>query len=303
MRGIDVSEYQDFMTMQDAKASGYEFAILRAGWTGYGSTRSKNKDKQFEAFYKQAKNIRFPVGAYYYSCADTRETGEAEAKFLYENCMKDKQFEFPIYIDVEDAHWQTNNPKGVTDAILGFCDYLSTKGFYAGVYSSTWWFANYIDVKRLDSLTKWVAQWSTNKPQVDFSHFDIWQNSASGRVNGYQWDIDTDFSYTDLTGYIKANGLNGYEKQTPAKKKTVDELAQEVIAGKWGSGQDRFNRLTQAGYDADKVQQRVNEILLGRSYIVQSGDTLTGIAKKFNTTVDEIVKKNDLIKTGQKIRI
>lgn len=47
-------------------------------------------------------------------------------------------------------------------------------------------------------------------------------------------------------------------------KKTIDELAKEVIQGKWGNGEDRYRRLTQAGYNYDEVQKRVNEILLGR---------------------------------------
>lgn len=51
-------------------------------------------------------------------------------------------------------------------------------------------------------------------------------------------------------------------KPQPApSKKSVDELAREVIAGKWGNGSDRRIRLTQAGYDYDTVQKRVNEIL------------------------------------------
>lgn len=44
-------------------------------------------------------------------------------------------------------------------------------------------------------------------------------------------------------------------------KKTVDELAREVIKGKWGTGSDRKKRLTKAGYDYDAVQKRVNELL------------------------------------------
>ena len=44
-------------------------------------------------------------------------------------------------------------------------------------------------------------------------------------------------------------------------KKTVDELAREVIAGKWGNGTDRKNRLTAACYDYSAVQKRVNELL------------------------------------------
>lgn len=46
-------------------------------------------------------------------------------------------------------------------------------------------------------------------------------------------------------------------------KKTVDEIATEVIAGKWGNGVDRKNRLTAAGYDYDAVQKKVNEKLKG----------------------------------------
>ena len=43
--------------------------------------------------------------------------------------------------------------------------------------------------------------------------------------------------------------------------KTVDELAREVLAGKWGNGAVRKQRLTAAGYDYVAVQQRVNELL------------------------------------------
>jgi len=50
---------------------------------------------------------------------------------------------------------------------------------------------------------------------------------------------------------------------TPSKKKTVDELAKEVINGQWGNGDDRKNHLTNAGYDYSAVQKRVNEILNG----------------------------------------
>lgn len=43
--------------------------------------------------------------------------------------------------------------------------------------------------------------------------------------------------------------------------KSIDELAREVIQGKWGNGVDRKNRLTSAGYDYNKIQSRVNELL------------------------------------------
>lgn len=54
-------------------------------------------------------------------------------------------------------------------------------------------------------------------------------------------------------------------KPTPKPSKSIDELANEVIAGKWGNGQERADKLKAAGYDYNKVQNRVNEILGGGS--------------------------------------
>lgn len=45
--------------------------------------------------------------------------------------------------------------------------------------------------------------------------------------------------------------------------KSVEEVAQEVLQGLWGNGEDRFNNLTNAGYNARKVQDKVNAILNG----------------------------------------
>lgn len=50
-------------------------------------------------------------------------------------------------------------------------------------------------------------------------------------------------------------------KKLATNSKTVDELAREVIDGKWGNGSERRQRLTAAGYNYEAVQRRVNEIL------------------------------------------
>lgn len=48
---------------------------------------------------------------------------------------------------------------------------------------------------------------------------------------------------------------------TASTKKDVTTVAKEVIAGKWGSGDDRKKKLTAAGYNYDTVQKKVNELL------------------------------------------
>ena len=65
-------------------------------------------------------------------------------------------------------------------------------------------------------------------------------------------------------GILKTLGI-AYVEETPAKTKTVSELAQEVLQGKWGNGTDRKNRLTSAGYDYNAVQAEVNRLVKGEA--------------------------------------
>lgn len=67
----------------------------------------------------------------------------------------------------------------------------------------------------------------------------------------------------DNAGYnvFDEKGNVVYTGKNTVVKKTVTELAKEVITGKWGNGQDRKNRLTAAGYDYTAVQNKVNELL------------------------------------------
>ena len=69
------------------------------------------------------------------------------------------------------------------------------------------------------------------------------------------------------------------QSEKPAKNrgggKSVDEVAQEVLQGVWGNGEERFNSLTNAGYDAQAVQNRVNSLLSGETttdYDVDNSD-------------------------------
>ena len=58
---------------------------------------------------------------------------------------------------------------------------------------------------------------------------------------------------TEVNRILKGNAT------TPSK--SINEVAKEVINGKWGNGSDRTNRLAAAGYDAKAVQNEVNRIL------------------------------------------
>lgn len=118
-----------------------------------------------------------------------------------------------------------------------------------------------------------------------------------------------------IMSIINSNNLTQYDnvedvENSVDNSKSIEELAKEVIAGKYGNGEERKQKL---GDLYNEVQKRVNEILIGNTqkeeiYIVKKGDCLCNIAKKFNTTVEKIAHDNnitnvDLIYVGQKLII
>lgn len=83
----------------------------------------------------------------------------------------------------------------------------------------------------------------------------------------------SNWTYWGQCQWIDDSATEPVKPVEPAKK-TVDEIAREVIAGKWGNGVDRKNKLTQAGYSYKEVQNRVNEILKGNTTPKKSVDEI-----------------------------
>ena len=103
----------------------------------------------------------------------------------------------------------------------------------------------------------------------------------------------------------------GADTDKAKPQKNLQDLAKEVIDGKWGVGADRQARLQRAGYSYRDVQNEVNRQLRNRPvyYVVKAGDSLGAIAKTYKVSLDSVIKLNPQIKNpniiynGQKIRI
>lgn len=76
--------------------------------------------------------------------------------------------------------------------------------------------------------------------------------------NNGRWGCGSNYSFK---GFIYNPAVKDEPAPAPKPSKSVDELAQEVIAGSWGNQPERQQRLEAAGYDYYAVQARVNEIL------------------------------------------
>lgn len=249
-KGIDISKWNGSIDFNKVKNDGIDFVIIRAG---YGKVDSQ-KDNRFEEYYRKAKAVGLKVGCYFYSYATSVKEAKQEAN-TFLKWIAGKQFEYPVYFDIEDKSQLTLSKDVLTDICLTWCSTVEKAGYYVGIYSNPNWFTNRLDCERLSIYDKWLAHWS-DKAWKGNEFGGLWQYSNEGLINGIKGYVDLDYSYRDYPTIIKKNGLNGF-----AEPKTVDELAREVIAGKWGTAPERKKLLEKAGYNYSLVQKRVNELL------------------------------------------
>lgn len=312
MRGIDISKYQTVTDWAAVKNAGQEFVIVRAG---YGNSVSQ-KDPKFEEHYTGAKGQGLKVGTYWFMYATSIEDAEKEALAFLE-VIKGKSFELPIFADYEGDSRDYAKKKGVNvtpdfvqSVIKKFVDTLKANGYNAGVYLNPDFIKTYQLTGLINEYPLWLA-WYNGKTEYsdkpDYQNLVCWQYTSGGSCSG-----------------ITSNGLDlnhgyfGADIASPetVSLKSIDELAAEVIAGVWGDGGTRQNGLTNAGYDFQAVQNRVNEIKASESsttttqetYTVKSGDTLSGIAAKYGTTYQTLASYNGIadpnkIYSGQQIKI
>lgn len=344
IKGIDVSEFQGQINWDKVKSDGVKFAILRVG---FGMDVTSQDDKYIERNIEECERLNIPYGVYLFSYANTVDKAKSEAEHTL-RLIKGHTLAMGVWYDIEDNKTSGSVSKEtLTNIINTYCNTIKNAGYNVGIYASLNWLNNKIEASVQDKWSVWVAQYYTECQYK--KDYIIWQYSSSGKVDGISGNCDMNYFYGELEGSTATN----------TDKKSVDELAQEVINGKWGDGEDRKRRLEEDGYDYDAVQDRVNEILsknnkksvteiaqevingewgdgderknkleqagydydtvqakvnqlLGtetvKTYTVKSGDTLSAIASKYNTTVDKLVKDNNIVNAnliypGQKIVI
>ena len=261
MKGIDISYHNGNYNLAQAKAEGYDFVIIRAGYTGWGKGLNKAKDVEFENNYRKAKEIGIPVGAYYFTIATNYEKGVEEAKWLYENCLKGKQFEYPIYIDVEDdtgdmKYLRNAGKEKTTDGVIGFCETLENLGYYVGIYGSDIsTFKDMLEIDRLKDYDKWVARYGSKPEYV--KDYQMWQYSSSEIVAGQT----TDTNIVEGMDYpaIITNGFNGFAKkenkpsEKPAAKKEI-ALGDTVIVNGVGTASSTGEGLKTRNYSNQEMK-------------------------------------------------
>ncbi len=240
-RGVDVSVYQhkqnylgeylplNWNAIRDA---GFDFAILKAGSTprtGENGEAEGGMDPVFEKNYADAKAIGMELGVYFYTYATTKEELEADANLLI-SWLEGKQFEYPVYFDLEDPDLTHLDRATLTNFCVTFLSILQENGYYGALYSNDDWLTNRLDGEALKSAFDiWYARypedrrknlnpmsvsesykWDTQKYKT--AELGIWQYTDYGVINGIDGIFfDFNYAFKNYSSIIKKYGYNGYE--------------------------------------------------------------------------------------------
>ncbi len=211
--GIDVSSYQGTIDWAKVKKDGIEFAMLRAGFRGWGTSDDGVngklvQDTKFDENAKNAIKNGIPIGAYFFSQAINEEEAIEEAKFVV-SIIKDYKITYPVVIDVEYSGAPNNTGRADkvskemrTKICKAFADYIKKAGYTPMIYADKNFATNNLDMSKLSGYSFWLAHYTgatqdnpLDKPSNYSGKFKMWQYTSSGKVNGVNGNTDMNIWY------------------------------------------------------------------------------------------------------------
>ena len=196
--GVDVSKYQKNIDWDQIKKAGVSFVIVRIGYRGYGASGALVLDPMFEEHFTNVKNAGLKVGVYFFSQATTEEEAKEEA-FACAYVLNGRKLDYPIFFDTEASGASGGSGRadglGVADrtkCAVAFCEEVKANGYKPGVYASTLWYRNRVDLSSLTKYTIWNAHYGVASSPIDCA---LWQGTCTARLPGYKGDLDVNISY------------------------------------------------------------------------------------------------------------
>lgn len=314
---IDVSYAQGEINWEQVKSAGIAGVIIQCG---YGDNIESQDDKYWKRNADECTRLGIPFGAYLYSYAVSMAQAESEAQHVL-RLIKGYKLSYPVYLDLEEPGTQA----GAVERAKRFGDMIESAGYWCGIYANLNWWNQYLP--GLDRFTKWIAQYNSTCDYTGKDK-DMWQYSSTGRVAGISGNTDMNECYRDFPNEI-CGGLNiqrpgakpdGKPESKPQNGTGTGERTHTVqrgeilsqIAARYGTTHQQLAKINNiANPDLIYPGQilRINgTVSSSKSYTVQNGDTLSGIASKYGTSYQWLAQINgisnpDLIYPGQIIKI
>ena len=319
--GIDVSQWQGNINFEAVSQSGIEVVYIK-------SSEGYSVDPYFETNYKKATDAGLKVGVYHYVTATTVEEAQSEAAFFVSN-LEGKTIDCRLAMDFEYfGNLSRNQINEIGLAFLQTVESLSGKEVV--VYSDT---SNVINIwdETIAQYPLWVAEYGVESPQANGTWLDWvgFQYSDTGIISGIDGSsVDLDY-FTDgiFLSDVSTPVSSVPEEQKPSNPSESSTLVTTYtvqsgdtlseIAARYGTTVNELISLNGISnpnliYPGEvlRIPGRVSESSSSSLtiYKVQSGDTLSEIAARYGTTVNELMSLNgisnpNLIYPGEVLRI
>ena len=319
--GIDVSQWQGNINFEAVSQSGIEVVYIK-------SSEGYSVDPYFETNYKKATDAGLKVGVYHYVTATTVEEAQSEAAFFVSN-LEGKTIDCRLAMDFEYfGNLSRNQINEIGLAFLQTVESLSGKEVV--VYSDT---SNVINIwdETIAQYPLWVAEYGVESPQANGTWLDWvgFQYSDTGIISGIDGSsVDLDY-FTDgiFLSDVSTPVSSVPEEQKPSNPSESSTLVTTYtvqsgdtlseIAARYGTTVNELMSLNGISnpnliYPGEvlRIPGRVSESSSSSLtiYKVQSGDTLSEIAARYGTTVNELMSLNgisnpNLIYPGEVLRI
>ena len=214
-------------------------------------------DKQFRRNASECNRIGLPVGVYWFCYAFSPEKAVQEADGCID-IISEYRLDYPVCYDIEQASADYIEKQGVS-----FTPALAknvVKSFCdrietKGYYAMFYTNRNFLDTYLGTELSKRYAYWYARyADRFDGTDCGIWQYTSTGSVPGITGNVDLDLGYTNYPSVIKKAGLNHLSASSPFPSPVPEYI----------------------------------------TYVIQPGDTLSGIARRYGTTVTALTQLNKL---------
>ena len=253
LKGIDVSEHQGMITWSLVKGQ-ISFVIIRAGY-GKGHV-----DKQFRRNVSECIKYDIPFGIYWFSYALSKEDAVAEAEYCCE-LLNGIPVKYPVAFDWEydsDNHAQKYGVL-ITNSIRqnianAFLTTVKSKGYKPMLYTNADYLNKGFDVFLNTGMDIWYANWSTSVPAYTCK---IWQYSAAGKITGITGNVDMNIMYETA---LATDTIDDWCNDNDVRACLIlyNDLAESIIAGRYGTGLQRVELVKADGYDPMLAQKIVN---------------------------------------------
>ena len=315
-RGIDVSNWSGYINWREVRDAGIEVAIIQA------SEGTFYRDPYLHEFYNGAKENGIKVGFYHFFNPGSSPTPSEQARYFVDT-IRGLDSDLKLVLDLEQTGGLDNYE--VTRQAIEFLEEVRN---YSGLDVAIYTYTNFAQYNLYEGLglseyPLWIAQLSEGGPSPNpiwGNKYVAWQYSDTGRVRGINASTDLDLVYDGMflddredipKEQKQPQRIPGTRQEPSTQSGVIYYTVQEgdtltSIAQKYDT---TVHEITVTNSIVNPNLIYVGEVLkiypgnrsiikrkkvFATTYIVQSGDTLTSIAIKFDTTVQAIAELNDL---------